>query len=292
MDVGVPGVRIGHWSDPVGETGCTVMIVPEGTVASCEVRGGAPAARELAVLAPDKTVGVIDAIVLTGGSAFGLASADGVMRYLEENGRGVPTVGGRVPIVPTMAVFDLTTGNPATRPTAEHGYQAAKATEGEQIRSGRIGVGTGAYTGRWRGPDAHKPSGIAYAERRLDDLVVATVCVVNAFGDIDYGTDEVCLDAVAWLKNLPGLMEPRQNTTIGAVFTNARLDKISCRIMAEGAHDGLARALTPPHSRFDGDAIIAAATGEVEANIDVVRLMALAVVTEAIRSAGTGFAAS
>ncbi len=283
MTIGIPGIGIGHWSDTDGETGCTVVLFPEGTTASCEVRGGAPASRELDVLAPDKTVSFIDAAVLTGGSAFGLAAADGVMRYLEESGRGVLTPGGRVPIVPTLALFDLAVGNPASRPTAENGYAAARDTSSEQqIVAGRIGAGTGAYTAHWRGPD-RRPGGLAYAERRWDELVVGALCVVNAFGDIDDGSAaQVALDSVMMLHQVD--LEARMNTTIGVVVTNAKLDKVGCHIVAQGAHDGLSRALTPPHGRFDGDGFIAAATGSVDAHVDVVRLMALAAVTEAIRS--------
>ena len=286
MTIGIPDVRIGHWSDPVGETGCTVLVLPEGTTASCDVRGGAPASRELDALAPDKTNQVVDAVVLTGGSAFGLAAADGVMRYLEAAGRGVPTPGGRVPIVPALGLFDLAVGDPAARPTAESGYAAAAATAGEQVWTGRVGAGAGAYRSHWRGPGGRKPGGIGYAERQLGELVVGALCVVNALGDIDHGTAVTPLDAVAVLGDLTP-SESRAHTTIGVVLTNARLDKVGCRIVAEGAHDGLARALTPPHTRFDGDAFITAATGRVEAAVDAVRLMALAAVAEAIRSVDT-----
>jgi L-aminopeptidase/D-esterase-like protein len=286
MAIGVAGVRVGHWTDPAAQTGCTVLTLPEGTTASCEVRGGAPASRELDALAPDKSASAVDAIVLTGGSAFGLAAADGVMRYLEEQGRGVLTPAGRVPIVPAMALFDLAAGDPAVRPRAEHGYAAARAAAGEQILRGRVGAGTGAYTAQWRGPQQRRTGGIAYAERTLGGLVVGALCAVNAFGDIDDGRGEISLDTVAQL-NVPfGFDGARTYTTIGAVITNARLDKTGCHIAAQGAHDGLARALTPPHTRFDGDGFIAAATGSVEAYIDTVRLMALAAVTEAIRSVG------
>ncbi len=285
MALAVAGVRVGHWSDPAGETGCTVLTLPEGAVASCEVRGGAPASRELDVLAPDKTVSSVDAIMLTGGSAFGLAAADGVMRYLEEQGRGVLTAAGRVPIVPTMALFDLAAGDPAARPTAEHGYAAARAATGEQILCGRVGAGTGAYTGQWRGPQ-RRPGGIGYAQRTRGDLVVCALCAVNAFGDIDDGRGEIVLDSADALSARFDLESSRTHTTIGAVITNARLDKTGCYIVAQGAHDGLSRALTPPHTRYDGDGFIAAATGSVDAHVDVVRLLALAAVTEAIRSVG------
>ncbi|WP_280263333.1 P1 family peptidase [Nocardia wallacei] len=284
MGIEVEGVRIGHWTDTAGQTGCTVLVLPEGTTASCEVRGGAPASRELDALAPDKSVVAVDAILLTGGSAFGLAAADGVLRYLEEHDRGVPTPAGKVPIVPTLALFDLSAGDRAARPTADAGYAAAQAISGEQVVRGRIGAGTGAFVSHWRGPDARRPGGLAYAQRRLGDLVVGAVCVVNAFGDIDDGTGAVSLDAVAMLNQPFDFAESRTHTTIGAVVTNARLDKASCRIVAQGAHDGLSRALTPPHTRFDGDGFIAAATGRIDTHVDVVRLMALAAVTEAIRS--------
>ncbi|AYF74510.1 peptidase S58 family protein [Nocardia yunnanensis] len=283
MSIGIDGVRVGHWTDPVGETGCTVLLLPAGTTGSYEVRGGAPASRELDALDPEKTVQTVDAIVLSGGSAFGLASADGVMRYLEEQGRGVPTPGGAVPIVPTLSLFDLSVGDPAARPTADHGYAAARAAAGEQVLRGRVGAGAGAYVGHWRGPQARVPGGIGYAEKRLGEVVVGAVCAVNAFGDIDDGRAEISFDAVAVLQQL-AFTQSRAHTTIGAVVTNARLDKIGCRIVAQGAHDGLSRALTPPHTRFDGDGFIAAATGAVEATVDVVRLLALAAVTEAIRS--------
>ncbi|MGI5220431.1 P1 family peptidase [Nocardia sp. CA-290969] len=284
MSIGVTGVRLGHWSDTEGETGCTVLVFPENTVAAAEVRGGAPASRELDALSPDKTVASVDAVLLTGGSAFGLAAADGVMRYLEEAGRGVPTPGGRVPIVPALALFDLGAGDNTARPAAEHGYAAARASTGEQVTNGRIGAGTGAYTSHWRGRQLRRPGGIAYAQRELGDLVVGALCVVNAFGDIDDGTSDIALDAVAALAQPFEFAEARTHTTIGVVVTNARLDKMGCYIAAQGAHDGLSRALTPPHTRFDGDGFIAAATGEVEADIDTVRLMALASVTAAIRS--------
>lgn len=286
MGVGVGGVRIGHWTDPIGATGCTVVVLPEGTTASCEVRGGAPASRELDALAPDKAVAQVDAVVLTGGSAFGLTSADGVMRYLEYRGRGTPTPAGKVPIVPALALFDLGAGDPTARPTADNGYAAADASAGEPVLSGRVGAGTGAYTSQWRGPQSRRSGGIAYAERQLGDVVVGALCAVNAFGDIDHGTTEISLDAVAQLTAPFQFETARTHTTIGVVVTNARLDKVGCRIAAQGAHDGLARALTPPHTRYDGDGFIAAATGEVDADIDLVRLMALATVTEAIRSVG------
>jgi L-aminopeptidase/D-esterase-like protein len=271
--LGVAGVRVGHWTDQESQTGCTVVELPAGTVASYEARGGAPASREVELLHPDKTVSAVDAVLLTGGSAFGLAAADGVMRYYEQNGRGVPTPAGRVPIVPALALFDLGVGDSAVRPAAEHGYMAAQATTQAQVISGRVGAGAGAYVSHWRGPAGRHPAGLASHVARLGDLVVGVLCAVNAFGDIET------------LAALPsGFGGGRTHTTIGVVCTNARLAKTGCLVVAQGAHDGLARAITPPHTRFDGDAFIAAATGEVDARVDVVRFLALTAVCRAIRS--------
>jgi len=282
--LGIRGVRVGHWTDSQAETGCTVVALPEGTVCSYEVRGGAPASRELELLGPDKTVSRADAVLLTGGSAFGLAAADGVMRYLEETSRGVPTPAGRVPIVPAMALFDLGVGDGNIRPQAAHGYLAAKATRGPQVLSGRVGAGAGAYVGHWRGQADRRPAGLASHVICRGALVVAALCAVNAFGDIDPGTSECEFGWIDLFEQSLEASAPLAQTIIGVVCTNARLDKPGCQVVAQGAHDGLSRAVTPPHTRFDGDAFIAAATGEVEASIDVVRFLALTAVCRAIRS--------
>lgn len=278
--VTVPGVRVGHFTDAAARTGCTVVTFPDGTVGSGEVRGGAPASREFDLLSPERSVEEIHAAVLTGGSAFGLACADGVMRRLEEEGRGVQTVAGRVPIVPTLGLFDLMVGDPTVRPTAENGYAAAASASAETELQGLIGAGAGATTGKARGLENLHDAGLAYAEVRAGELIVGALCAVNAFG-------EILTDAGGTVGHDLGDYEPfggRQNTTIGIVLTNAALTKVECLILAQGAHDGLARAIDPPHTRFDGDAFISAATGTVEAGVDVVRAMAITAVTEAIRS--------
>ncbi|MER8026002.1 P1 family peptidase [Glutamicibacter protophormiae] len=290
LEVTVPGVGIGHWSTE--GTGCTVVLFEEGAVASAEVRGGAPASRELDVLDPLMTVQQVDAALLTGGSAFGLASADGVMRFLAERGRGVQTPAGRVPIVPALGLFDLAEGT--ARPDAESGYRAAAAAAkpeaAHRVDVGLLGAGTGARAGRWRREDSY-PGGLVYAEQRLGELVVGALCAVNAFGDVLAPGEAPSLDSAAAFAALAaaerdaGTAPPRTNTTIGVVFTNARLDKTGCRIIAQGAHDGLARALQPPHTRLDGDAFIAAATGRVEADVDTVRLLAMTATARAIACA-------
>lgn len=283
--ISLPDVSIGHWTDESAVTGCTVVLFPEGTTASCEVRGGAPASRELDLLDPQKSVNTIDAVVLTGGSAFGLAAADGVMRFLEEQGRGVQTAAGRVPIVPTLGIFDLGIGNPRVRPTADSGFDAAAEAIPGKIATGRIGVGVGACSSQWRGPTARHRAGLVYAEQRYGDLVVSALVAVNAFGDILAQGETPGLEAAELFEAAANQSIPRSNTTIGVVMTNAKLDKVGCRIVAEGAHDGLSRAVHPPHTRFDGDAFIAAATGSVHAAIDTVRLLSTLAVTAAIQSA-------
>ncbi|MFC7625839.1 P1 family peptidase [Microlunatus sp. GCM10028923] len=285
MALGLDEVRVGHWTDPVARTGCTVLIFPEGTVASAEVRGGAPASRELDLLAPERTVARIDAAVLTGGSAFGLASADGVMRYCAEQGRGVPTPAGPVPIVPALGLFDLMVGDASVRPGAEAGYAAAAAATPDGEVRGLIGAGTGATVGKITGTP--QPGGLRSAILRSDDLVVAALCAANAFGSIDHDGSVLATDleqSAAAIRVAASFLDQAQNTAIGVVITNARLDKLGCLAAAQGAHDGLARAVAPPHTSGDGDAFIAAATGQVDAPVDLVRLLAVAAVEQALRT--------
>jgi L-aminopeptidase/D-esterase-like protein len=265
----------------VARTGCTVVLLPDGTTGSAEVRGGAPATRELDALAPERMVHRVDAVVLTGGSAFGLAAADGVMRWCEEQGIGFPTPAGPVPIVPTLGLYDLAVGDAAVRPTAEAGYQACVAATAGPVALGPVGAGTGATVGNWRGPSAVRPGGIGSATVRHGELVVSALVAVNAYGDIDR-------DGSGTSEPLPGEPVPIYgNTTIGVVATNARFDKLACLLIAQGAHDGLARSVVPAHTRADGDAFVAIATGRVDAVADVVRMAAVSAVERAVRSVGT-----
>jgi L-aminopeptidase/D-esterase-like protein len=270
----VPGIRVGHWTDAEAATGCTVALLPEGTVASGEVRGGAPATREFELLAPHRLVTRVDAIVLTGGSAFGLAAADGVARFCEERGLGFPTPAGPVPIVVALALFDLMTGDPAVRPGPAEGYGACEAAGTGPLPSARVGAGAGATAGGWRGPDTARPAGLGAATARHGDLVVAALFAVNALGDAPDGGDP----------RLPA-GAPFGNTTIGVVATNAGLSKLDCFVVAQRAHDGMARALAPSHTRFDGDAVVAAATGGVDGQVDVVSELAAHVTERAIAAA-------
>ena len=284
---------VGHWTDEVARTGCTVIRFPSGTVASGEVRGGAPATREFALLDPLRLVTAIDAVVLSGGSAFGLAAADGVMSVLEEEGRGFPTAQGPVPIVVGLSLYDLAVGSAAVRPDAAAGATAARAA-GSEPTVGRVGAGTGAMVGKWRGPEHARPGGIGIVNVRRGELAVTAVVANNAAGDVR-AIDGTGLDGADSLISgtiLDGSFDEwpdrrafGPNTVIGVVVSNAALDKVECRLVAEGAHDGLARAVMPPHMRSDGDAFVAAATGIVEADVDDVRLMAVVAVEQAVREA-------
>lgn len=289
----VAGVAVGHWTDADARTGCTVVLLPEGTVASGEVRGGAPATRELELLDPQRLVARLDAVVLSGGSAFGLAAADGVMGWLEAEGRGLPTRAGPVPIVVGLSLFDLLVGDSRVRPGPAEGRAACEQASSGPVALGSVGAGTGATVGKVWGTDRTRDAGLGGATVRHDDLVVSALVAVNAYGDVDdeqgagddlaEGLDPSAV-AASIRRELGGTI-PGENTTIGVVVTNARLDKVGCLVVAQGAHDGLARSLVPTHTRVDGDAFVAAATGAVDAPVDVVRHLALVAVERAVRGA-------
>lgn len=286
LEIGIDGVAVGHWTDTEALTGCTVVLLPEATVASGEVRGGAPATREWALLDPTRLVNQVDAVVLSGGSAFGLAAGHGVVAWLEEHARGFPTPAGRVPIVVGMSLFDLAVGDGTVRPDEEAGRAACDAAAPGPVALGRVGAGTGATVGKWAGWEATTPGGLGGAVRRHGDLVVAALVAVNALGAVDDGTapglEPEQLAAAGWL----GAIDPSPlgSTTIGLILTNARLSKTDCLLVAQGGHDGFARSLLPAHTRSDGDALVAAATGEVDVPVDGVRQLAVTVVAEAVRS--------
>lgn len=277
----VDGVTVGHWTDLEARTGCTVVRLPEGTIASGEVRGGAPATREFELLDPTRLVDRVDAVVLSGGSAYGLAAGSGVADALGDAGVGFETTHGVVPIVVGMSLYDLGVGDASVRPTADSGRAAlAAATATPDV--GRVGAGTGATVGKWRGVDHMKDAGLGIATMTDGDLVVTAIVAVNAVGDIDDGTDPATIRSgrSAW----PVADDPlATNTVIGVVVTNAVLDKPGCLVVAQGAHDGLARAVFPPHMRSDGDGFVAAATGVVEAPIDQVRMLTVVAMDTAIR---------
>ncbi len=290
----VEGVRVGHRT--ADGTGVTVVLPPAETVGAAEVRGGAPATREIVLLEPGRTVAHVDAVVCTGGSVFGLSAADGVVRFLAERGRGHPTGAGPVPIVPTLGIFDLGRGD-GPPPGPEDGYAAALAAEeGTRPASGRVGAGTGALVGAWRGGDYVAPGGVGFAEATVDEATLGVLAVVNAAGDV-LAADGSVLAGSSAPADTPGFPEEvavvaraddagrRAHTTLVVLATDAALDKAACHLVAQSAHDGLARALRPSHTRFDGDAAVVLATGAVEAHLDRVRVASTDATAVAIRDA-------
>jgi L-aminopeptidase/D-esterase-like protein len=269
----IAGGAVGHWTDARARTGCTAILLPEGTVASGEVRGGAPATREWALLDPQRLVDRVDAVLLCGGSAFGLAAADGAMRWLEQRGRGFPTPAGPVPIVVAAGLYDLGVGDPSVRPGPDEGYAACEDAREGEADTGAVGAGAGATVGRWRGEQ--RAAGLATQVERDGDVLVGALVVVNAFGDLR-GADAA---------GDPSAGRLGENTTLAVVVTNGRLTKGECLLAAQSAHTGLARALEPVHTQFDGDAAVAAATGEVETHVETVRLLAARAVERAVREA-------
>ncbi len=284
--IDIPGVRIGHWTDGDARTGCTVVRFDGPAVASGEVRGGAPATREFALLDPRRSVADIDAVVLTGGSAFGLASCDGVVRQLEVEGVGFETKFGRVPIVVGMALYDLGVGRADRRPDAEAG-RAATAAAAADSPIGAVGAGTGATVAKWRGEDAARAGGLGLFTASDGDVSVLAVVAVNAAGDlaVDHDGAETTSRIARGEFDWPEIEGPfGENTTIGVLATDARLDKVGCRALAEAGHDGLARALVPAHSPSDGDALVAVSVGDRDAALGRLRMLGAVAVEHAIAS--------
>jgi L-aminopeptidase/D-esterase-like protein len=285
------GIRVGHYTLDRRPTGCTVVLTEAGAVATVDVRGAAPGTRETALLDPVNTVQQVHAIVLSGGSAFGLAAADGVMRYLEERKVGYRTRAANVPIVPAAILYDLGIGDdPTIHPTAECGYQAALAATTGPVAEGSVGAGTGATVGKIGGPGRAMKGGIGTAMLELGNGVrVAALMAVNSVGNIvDPDTGQrvagvrtpdgsAIVDAQDLLRGSTPLdTRAGENTTIGIVATNARLSKAELAIVARMAHDGLARAVRPAHTPSDGDTIFAIATGEITDDVSLLRIGALA----------------
>ena len=300
--VRVDGVRVGHHTLSERPTGCTVVLTEAGAVAGVDVRGSAPGTREVALLSPVNTVERVHAVVLTGGSAFGLDSASGVVRYLEERDTGFDVGIAKVPIVPAAVLFDLGVGGrPDIRPGPDCGYQASKRASSETLAEGNVGAGAGATVGKSAGPGRAMKGGIGTAAIELPNgLVVAALVAVNAVGDVvDPSTGAVVAgvrdasgDGLADVRRLlrSGALSrdsAGENTTIGVVATNALLTKTEATKVAQMAHDGMARAIVPAHTPFDGDTLFALSLGGFEGEVRVATVGALAAeaVADAILSA-------
>jgi len=289
----VAGIRVGHAGDEQALTGCTVILCPpEGAAGGGVVRGYAPGTRETALLQPGMLVGSVNALLLTGGSAYGLAAADGVMRYLEEQGLGYDTGVARVPIVPGAVLFDLALGSADVRPDAAMGYAAASSAHAPAIEQGNVGAGLGAAVGKLAGMGQAMKGGLGTASLRQGDVVVGAIVAVNALGNvIDPETGSILAGARGaapgeWVDALdPGVYATAGlsgNTVIGALATNARLDTAELNRLAQSGHDGLARVIRPVHTLYDGDTLFSVATGQVDANPVVLAEMAAVAMARAV----------
>ncbi len=293
----VPGIHVGHATDPVGLTGCTVVLCEKGAVGGVDQRGGAPGTRETDLLRPLHMVQKVHAVLLAGGSAFGLSAAEGVMRYLEEQDVGFDTRVARVPIVPAAILFDLDLGDPEARPDAAMGYAACLAAADGPVTEGNVGAGTGATAGKILGSGRAMKSGLGTAAVSLGSgLVVGALVAVNPFGDVvDPVTGEILAgarqlrsdepaDTLAVMRSMVGktVLRFASSTVVGVIATNGRLTKEEANKVAQMAQDGIARAVRPAHTMFDGDTLFALATGGKSANVNLVGAYAAEVVAEAI----------
>jgi L-aminopeptidase/D-esterase-like protein len=290
----VEGIKVGHYSDKRRPTGCTVLLCEEGAVASVDVRGSAPGTRETDLLDPLNNVEKAHAILLAGGSAFGLDAATGVVRYLEERGIGYVTPFAKVPIVPAAILYDLRFGDPRIRPDAEAGYQACVHARTGPVEEGSVGAGSGATIGKMQ-PGLPMKGGLGTASIRLTGgAVVACLVAVNGVGNVmDPTTGRILagarlpngngfLEAAEWARS--GVVVESTNTTIGVIATNIPLNKTQVKKIAQMGHDGMARVVNPVHTPWDGDTLFAISTGTSRATLDVGRIGTLAaeVVSKAI----------
>lgn len=297
----IKGIRVGHAQNEKAGTGCTVIICEKGAYAGVDVRGGAPASRETELLKPENLVEQIHAVILSGGSAFGLDAAAGVMEYLEKEDVGYDVQVTKVPIVCGASLFDLVVGDHRVRPDKKMGYEACKNASKEDQQEGNVGAGTGTSVGKLLGMERAMKGGLGIYGIQIEDLQVASIVVVNCLGDImDPDTGERVAGLLNKEKNqventeeaLYAQHKPNKNlysgnTTIGVVVTNGKFNKTQANKIASMAHNGLARAIRPVHTMFDGDTLFAMATGEVEADINVVGTLAAETMAKAIYRAVT-----
>jgi L-aminopeptidase/D-esterase-like protein len=282
----VPGVEVGHWTDPVAATGVTVLTFPEPNRAIVDVRGGAPGTRETGAFGPAIKEVTVNALVFSGGSAFGLSAADGVMAEIEREGRGAPTPAGPVPIVPAAIVFDLLLGDAAVRPGPAEGAAAYRARSAAPVPLGSVGAGTGAAVAAWRGPTAARKGGIGSAVVEIGAARVGALVVLNAAGDI------FTLEGESLTGGVHAPLEPSigpklaEATTLVCIATDARIpDPNELRRAAIRGHDALGACIRPTHSRYDGDSLFVVSWESRDADVDLVHQASFAVVGRAIEAA-------
>ncbi|GAB4499161.1 MAG: P1 family peptidase [Anaerolineales bacterium] len=278
----VPGIEVGHAQNQKALTGCTVILCRKGAVAGVDVRGGAPGTRETDLLNPGNLVQKVHAVLLAGGSAFGLDAASGVMRYLEENQVGFQTREARVPIVPAAILYDLDLGDSKIRPDAKMGYLACLNASSNETAEGVVGAGTGASVGKMLGYKQAMKSGIGSASIQLGrGIVVGAIAAVNALGDVyDPDSNEFIAGirtrkkTMEWMRFASRMPMIHRNTVIGVVAVNANFSKVDMMRIAQMAHDGMARVIRPAHTQYDGDAIFALATGGKRTDLSTVGVFA------------------
>ncbi|NMC52678.1 MAG: P1 family peptidase [Chloroflexi bacterium] len=306
----IPGIKVGHAQNETAITGCTVILCEKGAVAGVDQRGGAPGTRETDLLRPMHLVEKVHAIMLAGGSAFGLDAASGAMKFLEEKGVGVNIGVARVPIVPAAILLDLAIGDPSIRPDAQMGYAACQAASEKAVEQGNYGAGMGATVGKMLGQGQAMKSGIGSASIDLgNSLFVGALIAVNAFGDVvdphtnqiiagartlkkgpvQVGKEDYFADSLFTMRTFAGKsilqIAGSQNTVIGVVATNAKLNKEEANKVAQMAHNGLARTIRPAHTMFDGDTIFCLATGKKNGDVNLIGAYAVEAVCQAIVNA-------
>ena len=283
----VYGITAAHCTDEAARTGCTVVLAKERAIGSVDVRGGGPGTRETDAFSPINLVQQVHGVALSGGSAFGLATADGVMQYLDEQNIGFDTGVAKVPIVGGAVLFDLAYSEPGKRPTAKMGYQAAKSADKTPLVQGSYGAGAGATVAKMLPGLAPKKSGFGTASMKVGKATIAAGFAVNALGNIyDYATGQlICGYTLDEQTKAMKQMWKAQNTTIGVIATDAVLTKTQAHRLAMLAHDGYAMAIRPVHTMHDGDTAFAMATGHVEENVDLLFAFAAEVTARAIANA-------
>jgi len=288
--------KVGHHTDKKNITGCTVILCPPRTIASCYIGGSAPGSRETALLSPVKKINEIHALMITGGSAFGLGATQGIMNYLEERNKGYKTGFGVVPLVPAAVIYDLNIGNPKVRPEIDNAYQACKDAKEDFQEEGSIGAGTGATVGKWAGISGGMKGGLGLATSELQGSWITALAVVNAVGDIINEKGDIVAGALdndgmflakkhqnnRWNKPEIGFSE---NTVICALLTNVKMTKLECNILARRAQNGLARAVIPTSTSYDGDVIFTLSTCSTKSDLEVLYEMGTETLRRAIVSA-------
>ena len=281
----VPGVEVGHYTDVVAATGVTAMVFPEPNVAAVDLRGAAPGTREVGLLGPGMKVETIQGLVFSGGSAFGLAATDGVVREIAAEGRGHATPAGPVPIVPAAIIYDLLIGDAAVRPGPAEGAAAYRARTSDPVAMGSVGAGTGAIVAGWRGPEAVRKGGVGSAATTVGEATLGALVVLNAVGDV-FALDGSALTGGSPVPPpTPAGIRPFEQTTLVALATDAAASRTDLMRLAVRAHDALAVCLRPSHTRYDGDAVFAVSCGDQVADADELGEAAFRVVGGAIELA-------